>query len=612
VTPSPPFDSRKQLQLALAAYGEGQLEAAARIVQELLAIRPADVEGHFAMGMILAAAGDLVSAIAHIREALRFEPRFAPAIERLAVLLVEIHDYAGAEKYAHRGLLSDPGNFDCLIVLGRCLAQRGEDAAALDRFRMAKLVRPREAQPHIQSGRILQKQYRLEEALAELQVAASLDPGSETQIEYAELQAFVGQRAEAAHSFSRAVESSPQSFEANILAARSLIDLNLGHQAGPYWDQAEALEPVRGQTRLAKALALSLAGQFEESREEALRAIEQNPTLGKPYNVLFASKRATPDDQPMIDQIEDVLRGDIREADRIDLLYTLGKVYDNLGEYAMAMSNLDKANSHLHTQAFDREEFRRTVDLQIEIFTKTNLCEVGASESDLPLFVTGMIRSGTTLVDQILSCHPQVGSGGELGFWSQNEPLAVDYEGKKIRPEATALTHQYRGLLRLLAPGKPHVIDKNPANFLLVGLLHTLFPSARIISTRRHAVDTALSIWMTPMQTNAPFVFDKADIVYAYKEFLRLAEHWREALPESRYMEVRYENMIADAESESRRLIEFCGLPWDSACLRPEENTRAVRTPSFWQVRQPVYRTSVDRWRNYEPWLGPFAELIGL
>lgn len=133
-----------------------------------------------------------------------------------------------------------------------------------------------------------------------------------------------------------------------------------------------------------------------------------------------------------------------------------------------------------------------------------------------------------------------------------------------------------------------------------------------MIQMRRNALDTALSVWTTPMNTNAPFVGSREDIVYAFKQFIRLMDHWKDVLPPDRLLDVRYEELVAQPEQQGRRMVEFLGLPWDPACLRPESNQRRVRTPSLWQVRQPIYGSSVERWRNYEPWLGPFTELNGL
>jgi len=139
--------------------------------------------------------------------------------------------------------------------------------------------------------------------------------------------------------------------------------------------------------------------------------------------------------------------------------------------------------------------------------------------------------------------------------------------------------------------------------------MHLAFPNMRIIHTRRNAIDTALSIWMTPMSTRAEFVSDRENIVFAYKEYLRLVKHFREILPEDRFLDLRYEDLVSQPDSQVRRLVGFCGLEWDESCLHPELNTRRIKTPSFWQVRQPIYKSSTDRWRKYEPWLGVFEEL---
>jgi hypothetical protein len=175
-----------------------------------------------------------------------------------------------------------------------------------------------------------------------------------------------------------------------------------------------------------------------------------------------------------------------------------------------------------------------------------------------------------------------------------------------------ACAQEYVQLLSSIAPGFPHVIDKNPANIITVGSLHLALPNAKIIHTRRNAIDTALSIWMTPMNTSAEFICDRQSIVDAYIELMRLMDHWRDTLPKDRVMEVNYEDLVEAPEVHMPKIVEFCGLEWSDACLHPEHNERRVRTPSLWQVRQPVYKTSTDRWKRYSPWLGAFEQLRDL
>jgi hypothetical protein len=206
-----------------------------------------------------------------------------------------------------------------------------------------------------------------------------------------------------------------------------------------------------------------------------------------------------------------------------------------------------------------------------------------------------------------------VGGAGEQHYWGDHENAMIDYRQSRLVPgKIKACAQEFVELLSMIAPGFPHVIDKNPANLQVVGSIFLAFPNARIIHTRRNAIDTAISIWTTPMRTNAPFVSDRENIVFAYKEYLRLMDHWRQVIPADRFLEVHYEDLVDQPEIYARQIVEFCGLEWNEACLHPELNKRTVKTPSLWQVRQPVYKSSTERWRKYEEWLGVFAELKGL
>jgi hypothetical protein len=218
-----------------------------------------------------------------------------------------------------------------------------------------------------------------------------------------------------------------------------------------------------------------------------------------------------------------------------------------------------------------------------------------------------MPRAGTTLVEQIVSAHGQVGAGGELRFWS--ERAAGQASGPPTVDQAPAMARDYLALLRQLAPDAARVTDKNPFNFLRIGLIHTALPNARFIHCRRDPIDVCLSIYFTRFATPQPFAYDRGDLAFYYRQYERVMAHWRTVLPANRLLEIDYEELTANPEQHARRLIAFSGLDWDDACLAPERNQRVVKTASVWQARQPVYRTSVERWRNYEPWLGELASL---
>jgi LPS sulfotransferase NodH len=275
-----------------------------------------------------------------------------------------------------------------------------------------------------------------------------------------------------------------------------------------------------------------------------------------------------------------------------------------------------------HSAAFSTE-----IDRMIARCTPDRLAQAGdleiGSRDATPVLIIGMPRSGTTLVEQIISMHPEVGAGGELNYWNERGAawlnagasgseapvvfVATNLVAKDFLTKAAA---DYLGVLRGIAPKAARVTDKMPFNFLWAGLIHLAFPQSVIIHCRRAAVDTALSIHQTHFNPSVPFPTGGRELVAYFRNYRRLSDHWRSVLPPDRFIEVDYEDLTREPEPVIRRIIAACGLTWNDACLRPESNPRAVKTPSKWQTRQPIYRTSVARWRRYEPWLGPLRALV--
>ena len=261
---------------------------------------------------------------------------------------------------------------------------------------------------------------------------------------------------------------------------------------------------------------------------------------------------------------------------------------------------------------FDRDAFLRTIDGLIERFTPefTAAHVARGDTSDLPVMIVGMPRSGTTLVDRSLSSHDAIAGGGEMQFWSSRGPQFLE-----ARDDAAIAEYQGRtardGLetLRAIAPGARRVTDKNPFNFLWAGAIHLTLPRAVIIHCRRNPIDTCLSIFSNYFRPRADFSTDRGDLVFYYRQYLRLTAHWRRTLPPGRFVEVDYEALVAHPEDEARRLLAACGLEWQPQCLRPQDNTRVVRSASRWQARQPIYAAAVERWRRYEPWIGALRDL---
>jgi hypothetical protein len=301
----------------------------------------------------------------------------------------------------------------------------------------------------------------------------------------------------------------------------------------------------------------------------------------------------------------------------------IGKTAEDLGDYRLAMQHFDAADTVRRScVSFDSAAFSNLIDRLIVLCTPELVArapELGSSDAT-PVLIIGMPRSGTTLVEQIVSMHPEVGAGGELNFW--NERGAEWHRSDAVENSATGekqlviseflakAAADYLRVLHKIAPKAARVTDKMPFNFLWAGMIHMAFPRATIIHCRRAAIDTALSIHQTHFHPILAFPTGGAELVAYFRDYQRLIDHWRSVLPSDRFVEVDYEELTSEPEPVIRRIIAACGLAWHDNCLRPESNPRAVKTPSKWQTRQPIYRTSVERWRRYEPWLGPLRALV--
>ena len=380
--------------------------------------------------------------------------------------------------------------------------------------------------------------------------------------------------------------------------------------------RALALDPNSAAAWWLLGNILVFEGQLGEAVRLFEQAVELAPHWVNAYYSLALAKRFTVADRPLVARMAAMLETDpLGDSARMQLEYALGKTLDDLKDYTAAIRHFDAANLiEKGLTSYDRAQQAAWVDLLIERCTPGYFAQyAGLGVNDeTPILVVGMPRSGTTLVEQIVSNHPLVAGAGELEFWVQRGSAWEESGADGLTAGAThRLAEDYRAeQLRRVAPCAARVTDKMPRNFLWLGLIHLVFPRARIIHCRRHPVDTCLSIYFTHFTRLTSFASDRGNLAFDYQQYQRLMAHWRAVLPPDRFLEVDYEALVADQEAGTRRLIEFCGLEWDDACLRPEGNQRIVQTASSWQARQPVYRSSVARWRNYESWLGELRELL--
>ena len=231
-----------------------------------------------------------------------------------------------------------------------------------------------------------------------------------------------------------------------------------------------------------------------------------------------------------------------------------------------------------------------------------------------PVFVVGMPRSGTSLTEQIISSHPSAMGAGELAFWADavHEHEALVKEGSLDDSNRKKLVEAYLRVLEARSGDAPRIVDKAPVNSDYLGVIHSAFPDARIIYMQRDPIDTCLSCYFQKFVVSLNFTMDLSDLADYYRQHRRLMTHWRAVLPPGTMLDVPYEELVADQEGWTRKILDFLGLEWDERVLNFHETKREVATASFWQVRQKIYKNSVQRWRNYEKFIGPLRDLKGL
>lgn len=598
----------KLLEEARRQYLGGRPDLAEATLRKVLAQNPKETQALLALGMIAVETGRPEVAIGHLNAALQIDPAYGPALCWMSFLQLQARRIEDARGFAERAVAADPRNAAAHVALGRSLLELGSAGEAIRHFQVSVDLNPNEPGALYEFADVLIRASLWFQAAEALKRAVSIAPLPIGFLKLAYAEHRLGKIEDAERDCRRALQADPNAPDAHLEMARILTSLHKSDEADIHWRRADELDPKPGFVNFERALALSAIGRLDDATKDLERSIELKPNQGDAYQALVYNKKVSSEDEALVGRMEALLdKRVLPEPERLSLLYALGKATDGLGQYERAIGFFDRANS-LRAKlagagAFDKAAFTAMIDAKIALFSDRLFEEWKQfrSESALPLLIVGMMRSGTTLVEQVLTCHPQVAGAGEQHYWGENETI----DPERLRYCAG----QYVELLSSIAPDFPFVIDKNPANLQVLGSFHLAFPNARMIYVRRNAIDTALSIWMTPMRTSADFIVDRESIVFGFKEFKRLMDHWHSVIPSDRLLEVRYEDLVTEPEIHIRRMVEFCGLEWNEACLHPELNKRRVITPSVWQVRQPIYRSSAEKWKNYEPWLGVFEEL---
>lgn len=530
----------------------GEYRGAAEHWGRALAIRPNYAEAHSNFSLLLLDQCKIGLAARAARTAIELNPRLADAYVNLATIENHCHRYAEALRLADAVLKFEPAHVAALVSRALALKNLGRLDEALEAAQKAVGHEPDNPEANNSLGTILQATGKFEEAMAAYDRTAEL-PGTVREralINRAVLLMEHDRPREAEAAFDLAVESFPQS-------------------ASAWFNRSDLVKFKAGDPAIAKM--------------EGLLAAEQAPSA-----------------------ISQML-----------LHFALGKVYLDIGDSDAAFDHLNQGNAMKRaTFHFDHEKTGAWLASIAEAFSQdvfTKFKGAGA-DSDLPIFVVGMPRSGTTLIEQILASHPDVQGGGELKLFQNASMVFGELPGllSNVSPaDVTGIGETYLAGVLPMAEGRKHLVDKMPANFIHAGLIHLALPNARIINSRRNPVDTCLSCYTKLFQSEQAFAYDLAELGHFNRDYRKLMDHWRAVLPAANLLDVDYEAVVEDTEAQVRRILEFAGLPWNDACLEFYRTKRPVRTASVNQVRKPIYKTSSGRWRKHAANLKPLLDALG-
>ncbi len=420
---------------------------------------------------------------------------------------------------------------------------------------------------------------------------------------------------EAEELLRRALKVNPKNADARVKLGIALDASGREREAKTCFKKALKLVPRHPQALLGLGRIARTEGRFDEAETFFKRALKSNPKSPGAWAAMNILRKMTSADGDWLKGAEEIAGSGISLWEEAELRFAIGKHRDDIGDFERAFQNYKRGNELMKTVSpkYDRQAHSRFADDMIRSHTQQALQTVGSggSASIKPIFVVGMPRSGTSLTEQIIASHPAAKGAGEPEFWldaarAQQSDIRLGILGEPARKK---LAEEYLRVLERSCPDAPRIVDKTPTNSDYLGFMHSVLPNARIIHMRRDPIDTCLSCYFQHFSTGMRFAMDLSDLAEYYRIHQRLMQHWSAALPPGTILAVPYEELVADQEGWTRKILDFLELEWDERCLSFYETKRTVSTASAWQVRQKIYNQSVRRWRNYEKFIGPLKGL---
>jgi tetratricopeptide (TPR) repeat protein len=647
-------DAESWYLLSLALSQLQEYSAAIKAYQKTLELSPNLAAAAFNLALTLQLSGRLTDAVRHYRKAIKLDPAMSDAHYNLGNTLLVLEQYRQAGECYKTVIAQRPDYPDARINLAIVLQKLGDYSSA-ERMLRSVAQKYRSAAAYMNLGQLYQSTNDQQRAIDCYLKALELKPHFPTaQLRLGGLYETLGRYDLALQAYHSAAVQEPNQTEAIYGIASVYFQTGCFENAKKYLKETLTLDPrhaksyvswgsiqvIQGDlgaalTSIDKALAIDsaytdaivLKAKIHEQRgeaESALRLLQPlieagtaNAAAGSVYaNILHGRKEY----RQGIQSLESILRNAQHHNWGLrQIHFSLGKLYDAAGDYDAAFSHYRRGNE---LRDCNYASARQTADVEALIGTFTPDYSAKLARSSIhslkPVFIVGMPRSGTSLVEQILSCHPDVAAGGELTFVHDvartlKDRISTDKSYPECLVDLTAeivdsIVEDYVRMAASFRKDQAIVTDKLPLNFIHLGLISLLFPEARIVHCRRNPIDTCLSCYFQDFSGHLPFTYNLEHLAHYYREYRRLMVHWQRVLVIP-VLTIGYEDLIRNQEAESRKIIEFCGLEWDPRCLDFNKVNRFVRTASYDQVRRPIYRSSVNRWKNYEAYVGPLKKL---
>lgn len=607
--------------LGNALLASKQVLEAVKVYELLVRIEPSDAEAHNTLGDALLKLKRFADAFDQFKQAAALSASYAEAYNNAGYALESAGNLSDAIVWYRRAIELRPGYLKAHINYGNTLAKLGNLEAAKAQYRAAIAADATFSEAHNNLANVLQMQGQFIESIAHYRQALAYQPKDpEIHSNLGTVYQAINRPDEAFRHYSAAIDIQPSLLDPHICLGALHSEYGDLTKAEEAYHHVLALSPEHPDALVGLAGIMIDLGRFNYATEFLNRAFKRSADHPWAWSLIPQVRKMTSQDGAWLRKAQQLLartQPALTEKERTRLLFAMGKYCDDTGAYDLAFAAYTKGNllRRKFEGGFDRAKFTDLVDTLIATYDAGFFSRhPSPNTSSRPAFILGMPRSGTSLLEQILASHHQIFGAGELRFWTQVAASNRDALLGKAwdTPMISQIAHEYDQLLAKQAPDAAVVIDKMPTNFLWVGFIHAVLPQARILHTQRNPLDTCLSNYFQNYGLTHSFSFstDLEDLVCYYSQYKRLMDHWRTVLPAGVFLDVPYEDIVDDQDGWSRKIIDFLELEWDERCLEFYKTERKVGTLSNWQVRQKIYKSSKQRWRNYEPYLGPLRALM--